>query len=61
MSGLSKKAPAFPILVRKAVRVKSRKNKKVKAIDTAMKPGVVAVGALRRSGADPGNTERSSE
>lgn len=31
------------------------------AIETAINAGVVAVGALRRSGADPGRTERSGK
>ncbi len=57
--GLSKNAPAFPIFVRKAVKLNRRKNRNVNAIATAMNAGVVAVGALRKSGAFPGSTVRS--
>lgn len=57
--GLSKTAPALPILERKEVNVKRKKKMRVKAMETAINAGVVAVGADKRSGAPLGRTSRS--
>ena len=43
--GRSKNGPSLPILLRSAVKVKRKKNTMVNASETAMKTGVVAVGA----------------
>ena len=59
MAGLSKTLPNLPILPRKDVRVKRMKKKIVNANEMAMNTGVVAVGALKRSGALLGSTVRS--
>ena len=58
-AGLSKTLPNLPILWRKVVMTKRMKKMIVKASETAMNAGVVAVGAERRSGALLGRTERS--
>ena len=59
MAGLSKTLPNLPIFERNEVKVKRIKKMRVNAMETAMKAGVVAVGADKRSGASPGRTSRS--
>ena len=56
---MSKNGPIFPSLLRRAVNVKRKKNMNVSANEMAMNTGVVAVGALKRSGALLGSTVRS--
>lgn len=51
----------MPSLLRSAVNVKRRKNMIENAKETAIKAGVVAVGAVRRFGALLGRTDRSDE
>ena len=60
MPGLSRAFPNLPIFPRKEVIVKRMKKMTVKASETAMNAGVVAVGAVSKSGALLGNTERSA-
>ena len=57
--GFSKTLPILPIFPRKDVRVKSMKKMTEKTSETAMNAGVVAVGAVSKSGALLGSTERS--
>lgn len=60
IKGLSKGAPNLPSFPRCVVRVNMMKNITAKASETAMKAGVVAVGAAKRSGAFAGRTVRSA-
>lgn len=56
--GRSKCAPIRPSVPRWAVKVYMNRKITVKASETAMKAGVVEVGAVKRSGALDGSTER---
>jgi len=59
INGLSSMSEIFPpSLLRKAVKVKSKKNMIENDTEMAMKTGVVDVGAERRFGAFFGRTER---
>jgi hypothetical protein len=59
-AGLSNKPDSLaPRDARSEIRVKSMKNMVERAIEIAMNTGVVAVGAVRRSGEFLGNADRS--
>lgn len=62
MKGFSSLGPSFgPSLALKDIMMKMTTNSDTNPSDTAMKPGVVAVGAVRRSGSPDGRSERSGE